>query len=128
MNFFIGNAYAQGNNPAPIGAGFEWIFLIAFFAIFYFLIWRPQAKRNKETKNLLGSLQKGDEIVTSGGIAGVIRKVSDDFIILEASSTVELKIQKGAVVAALPKGTLKDIEKSTETKKLEKTEIKNSND
>jgi len=116
MSFFISNAYAQ-NAPAatPAMAGFEWIFLVAFFVIFYFLIWRPQAKRNKETKTLLEGLQKGDEIVTSGGIAGVIRKVGDDFIVLEASPTVELKIQKGAVVAALPKGTLK----AAETKKAE---------
>jgi len=111
MSFLISSAYAQegASQVASPAMGFEWIFLVAFFGIFYFLIWRPQAKRNKETKNLLENLQKGDEIVTSGGIAGVIRKVGDDFIILEASSTVELKIQKGAVVAALPKGTLKGI-------------------
>jgi len=114
MSFFISNAYADvpaaaSTAQAPAVAGFEWIFLLSFVVIFYFLIWRPQAKRSKETKNLIGGLQKGDEIVTSGGIAGVIRKVGDDFIILEVSSTVELKIQKGAVVAALPKGTLKDI-------------------
>jgi preprotein translocase subunit YajC len=73
------------------------------------MIWRPQAKRAKEHKNLLGSLQKGDEVVTSGGIAGKVVKVADDFVVIEASDTVELKIQKMAVAAVLPKGTLKAI-------------------
>ena len=77
--------------------------------IFYFLIWRPQAKRAKEQKNLLGSLQKGDEVVTTGGIAGKITKVSDAFVVLEVSDTVEMKFQKGAIAATLPKGTLKAI-------------------
>ncbi|MCL4121157.1 UNVERIFIED_CONTAM: hypothetical protein GTU68_064304 [Idotea baltica] len=73
------------------------------------MIWRPQAKRAKEHKNLLGGLQKGDEIVTNGGIAGKVVKVSDDFIVIAVSETVELKVQKIAVTAALPKGTLKAI-------------------
>jgi preprotein translocase YajC subunit len=62
-----------------MGGGFEWIFLVGFLVIFYLMIWRPQAKRAKEQKNLLSSLQKGDEVVTTGGIAGKITKVSDDF-------------------------------------------------
>ena len=111
MSFFISNAMADAAAPAagPMGGGFEWIFLVGFLVIFYFMIWRPQAKRAKEHKNLLGGLQKGDEVVTSGGIAGRVSKVADDFIVLEVSDTVELKIQKGAIVASLPKGTLKAI-------------------
>ena len=73
------------------------------------MIWRPQAKRAKEQKNLLSALQKGDEVVTNGGIAGKIVKVSDDFVVLEVSDSVELKFQKGAIAATLPKGTLKAI-------------------
>ncbi|MCO1620358.1 preprotein translocase subunit YajC, partial [Pseudomonas putida] len=65
--------------------------------------------RAKEQKNLLSNLQKGDEVVTNGGIAGKIVKVSDDFVVLEVSDTVELKFQKGAIAATLPKGTLKAI-------------------
>ncbi|MGE8468742.1 MAG: preprotein translocase subunit YajC, partial [Pseudomonas putida] len=93
----------------PAGTGFEWIFLVGFLVIFYLMIWRPQAKRAKEQKNLLGNLQKGDEVVTNGGIAGKIVKVTDDFVVLEVSDTVELKFQKGAIAATLPKGTLKAI-------------------
>ncbi|WP_040261917.1 MULTISPECIES: preprotein translocase subunit YajC [Pseudomonas] len=111
MSFLIPAAYADAAAPAagPAGTGFEWIFLVGFLVIFYFMIWRPQAKRAKEQKNLLGGLQKGDEVVTTGGIAGKIVKVSDDFVVLEVSDSVELKFQKGAVAATLPKGTLKAI-------------------
>ncbi|AGL86707.1 preprotein translocase subunit YajC [Pseudomonas protegens] len=112
MSFLIPAAYADAAAPAaagPAGTGFEWIFLIGFLAIFYLMIWRPQAKRAKEQKNLLGSLQKGDEVVTTGGIAGKINKVTDDFVVLEVSDSVELKFQKGAIAATLPKGTLKAI-------------------
>jgi preprotein translocase subunit YajC len=113
MSFLIPAAYADAAAPAaaagPMGGGFEWIFLVGFLVIFYLMIWRPQAKRAKETKNLLGNLQKGDEVVTSGGIAGKINKVTDDFVVIEVSDTVELKIQKGAIAATLPKGTLKAI-------------------
>jgi preprotein translocase subunit YajC len=110
MNFLIPAAYADGAVPAgPAGSGFEWVFLLGFLVIFYLMIWRPQAKRAKEHKNLLGSLQKGDEVVTSGGIAGKVNKVTDDFVVIEVSETVELKIQKVAIAATLPKGTLKAI-------------------
>ncbi|MBC3422758.1 MULTISPECIES: preprotein translocase subunit YajC [unclassified Pseudomonas] len=111
MSFLIPAAYADAAAPAagPAGTGFEWIFLVGFLVIFYLMIWRPQAKRAKEQKNLLSALQKGDEVVTNGGIAGKIVKVSDDFVVLEVSDNVELKFQKGAIAATLPKGTLKAI-------------------
>lgn len=69
----------------------------------------PQAKRAKEHKNLVAGLQKGDEVVTSGGIAGKVTKVADDFVVIEVSDNVELKFQKVAIAATLPKGTLKAI-------------------
>ena len=109
MSFLIPAAYADAAAPAaagPAGTGFEWVFLVGFLVIFYLMIWRPQAKRAKEHKNLLGNLQKGDEVVTSGGIAGKVTKVADDFVV---SDNVELKFQKAAIAATLPKGTLKAI-------------------
>lgn len=110
MSFFIPAAYADGAAAAgPAGSGFEWVFLIGFLVIFYLMIWRPQAKRAKEHKALIGGLQKGDEVVTAGGIAGKVAKVTDDFIVVEVSDGVELKFQKQSVAAALPKGTLKAI-------------------
>jgi preprotein translocase subunit YajC len=109
MSFLIPAAYADAAAPAAgaAGSGFEWIFLVGFLVIFYLMIWRPQAKRAKEHKNLLGSLQKGDEVVTGGGITGKVVKVTDDYVVLEVADNVELKFQKAAVVATLPKGTLK---------------------
>ena len=113
MSFLIPAAYADAAAPAaaagPAGSGFEWVFLIGFLVIFYLMIWRPQAKRAKEHKNLLGGLQKGDEVVTSGGIIGKVTKVTDDFVVVEISDNVELKFQKQALAATLPKGTLKSI-------------------
>ena len=109
MNLFIAQAYAQ-EGAAPQGAGFEPLIMLAIFGlIFYFLIWRPQSKRSKEHKALLADLDKGDEVTTSGGVAGKITKVADNFVSLEVAEGVEIKIQKAAVVNVLPKGTLKAI-------------------
>ena len=111
MSFFISEAVAQSAGGAAPG-GFDpmsMIFLVGFVVIFYLMIWRPQAKRAKDHKNLIGGLGVGDEVVTGGGILGKVKKVSDDFIVLEVSEGQELKFQKGAIVAALPKGTLKAI-------------------
>jgi preprotein translocase subunit YajC len=85
------------------------LMLVGFVVIFYLMIWRPQSKRAKEHKNLLAGLQKGDEVVTGGGMTGKVTKVADDFVVLEVADNVELKFQKAAIVATLPKGTLKAI-------------------
>ncbi|WP_092021788.1 preprotein translocase subunit YajC [Marinobacter zhejiangensis] len=104
-----GVAMAQEAAPGQMGAIGQIIFFAGFILIFYLLIWRPQSKRAKEHKALMSGLNKGDEIVTSGGVAGKITKVSDDFIVVEIADNVEIKVQKVAVATALPKGTLKDI-------------------
>ncbi len=104
------SAFAEGA-PQPQGAGWEQlIFLGGFVLIFYFLLWRPQSKRAKEHKNLLGGLQKGSEVVTSGGILGRITKVTDDFVVIKVTDNVEIPVQKHAVAAELPKGTIKSIQ------------------
>jgi preprotein translocase subunit YajC len=102
---------AMAQDPAGPGMGAmgQVIFFAGFILIFYFLIWRPQSKRAKEHKALMSGLNKGDEVVTSGGMAGKITRVTDDFIVVEIADKVEVKVQKVAVAAALPKGTLKDI-------------------
>lgn len=114
MSFLISTAHAQeaatqaaAQAGAPANEMMSLLMLAGFMVIFYFMVWRPQAKRAKEHKNLLASLQKGDEVITNGGIAGRVSKVTDDFVVLEVSDTVELKFQKMAIAAALPKGTLK---------------------
>ncbi len=115
MNFFISSAYAQATNGVAASGGeanniMTWVFLIGFMVIFYFLILRPQQKRTKEHRNLLGNLQKGDEVVTSGGIVGKVAKVTDEFVVLAITESVQLKFQKAAIVATLPKGTLKALD------------------
>lgn len=104
-------ALAMAQDPGAPGMGVmgQVIFFAGFILIFYFLIWRPQSKRAKEHKALMSGLNKGDEVVTSGGVAGRINKVTDDFIVVEVADNVEIKVQKVAVSATLPKGTLKDI-------------------
>ncbi|MEX2475160.1 preprotein translocase subunit YajC [Marinobacter sp.] len=103
-------AMAQdGGAAGGMGVMGQVIFFAGFILIFYFLIWRPQSKRAKEHKSLMSGLEKGDEVVTSGGVAGRITKVTDDFIVVEVADNVEIKVQKVAVASALPKGTLKDI-------------------
>lgn len=109
MAVLPGIALAQESAPGQMGVMGQIIFFAGFILIFYLLIWRPQSKRAKEHKALMTGLNKGDEIVTSGGVAGKITKVADDFIVVEIADNVEVKVQKVAVAAALPKGTLKDI-------------------
>jgi len=83
------------------------IVTIALIAIMYFLMIRPQMKRQKEHKAMLDKLAKGDEVITSGGIAGTVVGLSDAFITVEVASSVQLRVQKGAIASVLPKGTLK---------------------
>ena len=111
MSLFISQAYAD-TAAAPQGGGWDLIImLLAFGLIFYFLIYRPQAKRGKEHRNLMSALGKGDEILTQGGIVGRISKIAEDkdFIIVALNDSTEVTLQKSAVSAVLPKGTLKSL-------------------
>lgn len=114
MSFFITDAFADvasTTSTAPAhaaGGGFAQILmLLGFVVIFYLLLWRPQAKRAKEHRELVGNLAVGDEVVTSGGLIGKVRKLNDDFIVLEVADNVAIKVQKGSVSTVLPKGSLK---------------------
>jgi len=110
MSLFISEAMAADVPAAPAGSDtFPLIFLVGIMAIFYFTVWRPQSKRTKEHKELLTNLQKGDEVVTTGGLLGKVTKVADEFVALQMADNVELKVQKAAISAVLPKGTMKSI-------------------
>lgn len=85
------------------------IMMVLFAAVFYFLLIRPQSKRQKEHKTMLEAIQKGDEVVTGGGILGKVSKITDGFVVLNVAQGVEMKFQKHAVTASLPKGTIKEI-------------------
>lgn len=108
---FISNAYAQGGDALGLGGGglFSlWPFL-AMFAAMYFLMIRPQMKRQKETKAMLDALTKGDEVVTAGGVLGKVSKISDAYVTLEVANGTEMVVQRSAVTMLLPKGTLKTL-------------------
>lgn len=85
---------------------FTILFIGAMIAMFYFLIFRPQSKRRKEQQALMSGLSVGDEVSTIGGILGEITKVSDDAVTVSVAKNVELRVQKFAISATLPKGTL----------------------
>ena len=107
-DFFINDAWAQGASQQGGGGTFLFM-MIFFFIIFYFFLIRPQMKQAKEHKQLVGGLAKGDEVVTNGGMLGKINQVGDNFIVLEVAKDTEVKVQKSAVSAVLPKGTLKTL-------------------
>lgn len=110
MSFFISPAFAQADAGGQMDSGmFNLIFLAGFGLIFYFFMWRPQAKRQKDHKNLIGGLAKGDEVITAGGIIGKVVRLTDDYVVIEVSEGTELKFQKAHVAAELPKGTIKGI-------------------
>jgi preprotein translocase subunit YajC len=108
LDLLIQPAFAQSSpGAAAAGSGmFNIILPLVFIAVFYFLMIRPQMRRAKEQREMLGKLQKGDEVITSGGIAGRIDEIGDHFITVEVSSGVRIKFQKAAVSQVLPKGSL----------------------
>jgi preprotein translocase subunit YajC len=104
---WVTEAWAQGIGGA--GGGMESVFLIvAMFAVLYFLMIRPQMKRAKEHKTMVDALQRGDEVVTAGGVLGRISKVGDAHLTLEVAPNVEIQVQRAAVQTVLPKGTIKN--------------------
>ena len=108
MDFFISSAYAQAAPAAQQPSAFSpLIVMVVFFAIFYFIAIRPQMKRAKEHRQMLGQLAKGDEVVVAGGIAGRVVEIGDSFIDVEIAPNMAIKVQKHAIGAVLPKGTLK---------------------
>jgi preprotein translocase subunit YajC len=111
LDLVIAPAAAQAATAAPAaqpgGAMIQFAMMAGLVIVFWFLMIRPQMKRQKEHRDLLGKLVKGDEVLTSGGVAGRVTDVGDNFIGVEISDGVVVKMQKGAVSAVLPKGTLK---------------------
>jgi len=80
------------------------------FGVLYFLMIRPQMKRAKEHKTMIDALQKGDEVVTTGGILGRVTRINENYVTLDVSNSVEIQIQRPAVQLVLPKGTIKNIQ------------------
>jgi preprotein translocase subunit YajC len=110
---FISSALAQ-TAPAAAAAGGDMqsslmgmLPLVLMFVVLYFVMIRPQMKKQKEHKTMIDALAKGDEVITAGGMLGKVSKLGDSLVSLEVSSGVEIQVQRSAVVQVVPKGTVK---------------------
>mgnify|MGYP001139542507 CR=1 FL=1 len=110
MSFFISDAIADAGaaaaqQPDPLAS---LLLPIGLVVLFYFFLIRPQSKRQKEHRQMVSELQKGEEVITSGGILGKITAINDDFITLEIAKETTMVIQRSAVQSVMPKGTIKE--------------------
>ncbi|MDD4885864.1 MAG: preprotein translocase subunit YajC [Thiomonas sp.] len=108
MNF-ISVAHAQAAAAAPSAGStlMSLLPIIVMFVILYFVMLRPQMKKQKELRAMLAALGKGDEVVTTGGMVGKISKINDNYVTLEIAANTEVQVQRSAVTMVLPKGTIK---------------------
>lgn len=107
---FISNAYAEAAATGSVQEGFmQYLPLVALVAVFYFLVLRPQQTRAKEHKGMVEALQRGDEVVTIGGELGSVTKVFEAYVNVSLAENLEVTVQKTAIQAVLPKGTIKSI-------------------
>jgi len=109
MRFFISDALAQDAAASQGDPLLGLLFPIGLVVILYFLMIRPQVKRQKEHKKMVEALSKGDEVTTMGGIVGRITDLGENFAKIEVSDGVEVKIRRQAVESVLPKGSLKEL-------------------
>jgi preprotein translocase subunit YajC len=108
LDLLIPVAHAQSAPAAaPDGGVIQIAMIVGVGLIFYFMMIRPQMKRQKEHRDLLAKLQKGDEVITSGGLAGRVAEIGDSFITLEVADGVQMKFQRIAISMVLPRGSLK---------------------
>jgi preprotein translocase subunit YajC len=108
LDFLISPAYAQAAGSQQ-GALMQFAPLVVLVVLFYFMLIRPQMKRSKEMREMLSKLAKGDEAVTSGGLAGKIANIGEAYVTLEVADGMNVKVQKTAITTVLPKGTLKNL-------------------
>jgi preprotein translocase subunit YajC len=104
---FISPAYAQAASGGSESSLFSLLPLVLMFVVLYFIMIRPQMKKQKEHKAMVEALAKGDEVVIAGGLLGRVAKMGDNYLHVEVANNVELQVQRGAVVQVLPKGTFK---------------------
>jgi preprotein translocase subunit YajC len=106
----IPNAFAQGAATSGAQSGLmSFLPLILMFVVLYFIMIRPQMKRQKEHRNMLAAMARGDEVVTNGGLVGKVTKVGDAYVGVEITNGVEITVQKSAVTTILPKGSIKSL-------------------
>ena len=106
----ISPAYAQVPGTGGDAGLMSFLPIILMFVLLYFLMIRPQMKRAKEQKTMIDALQKGDEVITAGGVLGRLTKVSDAYVTVEIAAGTEVSVQRAAVQTLLPKGTIKSVQ------------------
>ncbi len=111
MDWFISTASAQTTGPAggPMGGVLGFLPFVVIFAVFYFLLIRPQSKRAKEHRTMVSAVGAGDEVVTSGGILGKVTDADEQHLTVEIADGVRVKVQRPTITQVLPKGTLKSL-------------------
>jgi len=106
----ISSAYAQASGAASQSDTLlTFLPMIAIFVVFYFLLIRPQQKKQKEARAMLESLEKGNEVVTAGGVLGRVVKLDEQYVTVEVAPNVQMIVQRGAISQLLPKGTIKGL-------------------
>jgi preprotein translocase subunit YajC len=109
MSFFISDALAEAAPAAAAQPELASLILpVGLVVLFYFFLIRPQSKRQKEHKEMVGGLQKGEEVITTGGMLGKVTSIGENFVTLEISRDVTIHVQKNSIQAVMPKGTIKD--------------------
>jgi len=109
MEFLIPAALAQGEAARPLSGLADMLFILIMFLVVYLIVVRPQSRRAKEHKKMLEALSKGDEVVTQGGVLGRVAEIGENFVLLEVTENVKVKVQRQAIAMAVPKGTLKSL-------------------
>ncbi len=106
LDLIISPAFAEGSVASDSGGALPpWLFMVIMVVLMYLLLIRPQTKRAKEHKKLLEALKKGDEVVTNGGVIGVVKSVDDSFATIEVAKGVVVKMQKQGINQKMPKGS-----------------------
>ena len=109
MDWLISSAHAQATGGAPDAGMANLIFIIVLFAVLYFFMIRPQMKKQKEHRQMVEAVAKGDEVITNGGLFGKVIEVGEALIVIEVAEGTQLKLQKFAIAKTLPKGTIKSL-------------------
>lgn len=107
MSFLIEDAWAQGAGASPSDPWLSMLPLVVIFVVFYFLLIRPQQKRQKEHREMVAKLSVGDEIVTAGGVLGKVTQTAESFVHVEIAEGVRVIVQRHSIGAVVPKGTIK---------------------
>ncbi len=110
MNLFFSTAYAQTAGQSSQSTTITFVYIGIMILLFYIILWRPQSKRAKEHRELIASISKGDEVMTSGGLIGKVIKVNEEFIAVDIADGMVVTLQKSSVAQVLPKGTISQIQ------------------